>query len=243
MAAAATSLLSLYSTTAFADAGADGAADGSPGVLSGNTVQAPVDVPVNVCGNSANVVGLLNPAFGNSCANTSGTAGVPQAAAAGGTSNSPGVISGNEVQVPVNVPVNACGNSVDVVGAANPVSGNACGTGGGGTASVPVDVPQSASTPPARTPVVTPTSPGVPSTPDVPRTSGTSQPSQPATMPAPRPSHTPQTVAVENPSTPGARDTLAETGSKELLAASSAGAALMVGGVFLYRRGRAMGHR
>ncbi|MFF7329520.1 chaplin [Streptomyces sp. NPDC090306] len=38
---------------------------GSPGVVSGNTIQVPVHVPVNVVGNSVNVVGLLNPAFGN----------------------------------------------------------------------------------------------------------------------------------------------------------------------------------
>lgn len=56
---------------AYADAGADGAAAGSPGVLAGNTVQLPVHVPVNVCGNTINVVGLLNPAAGNSCENTS----------------------------------------------------------------------------------------------------------------------------------------------------------------------------
>ncbi|WUM11047.1 chaplin [Streptomyces sp. NBC_00334] len=54
---------------AFADAGAEGAAIGSPGVLSGNVIQVPVHVPVNVCGNSINVVGLLNPAFGNECEN------------------------------------------------------------------------------------------------------------------------------------------------------------------------------
>lgn len=54
---------------AFADAGAQGAAIGSPGVLSGNVVQVPVHVPVNVCGNSVNVIALLNPAFGNECAN------------------------------------------------------------------------------------------------------------------------------------------------------------------------------
>ncbi|MCW8118402.1 chaplin [Streptomyces anthocyanicus] len=54
---------------AFADAGAEGAAVGSPGVLSGNVIQVPVHVPVNVCGNSINVVGLLNPAFGNKCEN------------------------------------------------------------------------------------------------------------------------------------------------------------------------------
>ncbi|MCX4512133.1 MULTISPECIES: chaplin [Streptomyces] len=54
---------------ASADAGAEGAAAGSPGVLSGNVVQVPVHVPVNVCGNTVNVIGLLNPAFGNACVN------------------------------------------------------------------------------------------------------------------------------------------------------------------------------
>ncbi|MEU1306518.1 chaplin ChpD [Streptomyces shenzhenensis] len=54
---------------AFADSGAEGAAVGSPGVLSGNVVQVPVHIPVNVCGNTINVIGLLNPAFGNTCAN------------------------------------------------------------------------------------------------------------------------------------------------------------------------------
>ncbi|MFJ1750781.1 chaplin [Streptomyces sp. NPDC088116] len=56
---------------AAADAGAGAAAIGSPGVLSGNVVQVPVHIPVNVCGNSINVVGLLNPSFGNTCANVS----------------------------------------------------------------------------------------------------------------------------------------------------------------------------
>jgi hypothetical protein len=56
---------------ALADAGAEGAAVGSPGVLSGNVVQVPIHIPVNVCGNTVNVIGLLNPAFGNSCANVS----------------------------------------------------------------------------------------------------------------------------------------------------------------------------
>ncbi|EFL14262.1 MULTISPECIES: chaplin ChpH [Streptomyces] len=54
---------------AAADAGAQGAAIGSPGVLSGNVVQVPVHVPVNVCGNTVNIIGLLNPAFGNTCVN------------------------------------------------------------------------------------------------------------------------------------------------------------------------------
>ncbi|CQR64788.1 chaplin ChpE [Streptomyces leeuwenhoekii] len=44
---------------------ADGLAAGSPGVASGNVVQVPVHVPVNAVGNSVNVIGVLNPAFGN----------------------------------------------------------------------------------------------------------------------------------------------------------------------------------
>ncbi|MER0446460.1 chaplin [Streptomyces sp. Edi4] len=54
---------------AAADAGAQGAATNSPGVLSGNMAQVPVHVPVNVCGNTINVIALLNPAFGNTCVN------------------------------------------------------------------------------------------------------------------------------------------------------------------------------
>lgn len=54
---------------AVADAGAQGAAIGSPGVLSGNVVQVPIHVPVNVCGNTVSVIGLLNPTFGNTCVN------------------------------------------------------------------------------------------------------------------------------------------------------------------------------
>ncbi|GGL82461.1 hypothetical protein GCM10010129_27760 [Streptomyces fumigatiscleroticus] len=44
---------------------AGGEAMDSPGVGSGNLVQAPVHIPVNNTGNSVNVIGVLNPAFGN----------------------------------------------------------------------------------------------------------------------------------------------------------------------------------
>ena len=54
---------------AFASSDAAGGAFNSPGVLSGNAVQVPVHVPVNVCGDTVNVIGLLNPAFGNHCEN------------------------------------------------------------------------------------------------------------------------------------------------------------------------------
>ncbi|MBN3928584.1 chaplin [Streptomyces verrucosisporus] len=54
---------------ASASSGAQGAAAHSPGVGSGNVIQVPVHVPVNICGNTVNIIGLLNPAFGNACAN------------------------------------------------------------------------------------------------------------------------------------------------------------------------------
>lgn len=50
-------------------ASAEGVAANSPGVLSGNLVQIPVHIPINLCGNTVDVVGLLNPAFGNVCVN------------------------------------------------------------------------------------------------------------------------------------------------------------------------------
>lgn len=54
---------------AVADSGAQGGAANSPGVVSGNNVQVPVHVPVNACGDSVNVIGVLNPTFGNYCQN------------------------------------------------------------------------------------------------------------------------------------------------------------------------------
>ncbi|AJC59278.1 MULTISPECIES: chaplin [Streptomyces] len=57
--------------SAFAHDGghAKGEAVNSPGVGSGNVVQGPVHVPVNATGNSVNVGGVLNPAFGNASVN------------------------------------------------------------------------------------------------------------------------------------------------------------------------------
>lgn len=55
---------------AVADAGAGAVAVGSPGVLSGNVLQLPVHIPVNLCGNTFNTPGALNPAIGNVCVNS-----------------------------------------------------------------------------------------------------------------------------------------------------------------------------
>ncbi|MER6159424.1 chaplin family protein [Streptomyces sp. NPDC001868] len=155
MAAASGVLAAAGGGAAHADSGAQGSATNSPGVLSGNTVQAPVEAELNVCGNTVNVVGLLNPAAGNKCSNggggkhargghgggygneghgSSGSSGSSHGGsqAHGHASDSPGVASGNHVQVPVHVPVNVCGNSVNVIGIGNPATDNDCYNGGGG---------------------------------------------------------------------------------------------------------------
>lgn len=56
--------------TAAADSGANGTATNNPGVLSGNVIQVPVDLDLNLCGNTVDVIGLLNPAAANACANS-----------------------------------------------------------------------------------------------------------------------------------------------------------------------------
>ncbi|MFF4983088.1 chaplin [Streptomyces sp. NPDC001046] len=126
IAVAAASGAMAMTVPAYAGAGADGSAAGSPGAVSGNSVQLPVHVPVNACGNTVNVVGLLNPAAGNTCATVDdGPRGAHGAGAEGAAKDSPGVVSGNGVQLPVDLPVNVTGNSVNVVGVGNPATGNA----------------------------------------------------------------------------------------------------------------------
>ncbi|GGY00051.1 chaplin [Streptomyces hiroshimensis] len=139
-AAASGVLAAVTGSYAQASSGAGGHAANSPGVASGNTVQVPVHVPVNACGNTVNVIGALNPASGNTCVNGGhhggghggkggpggGNHGHGGSGAHGASTDSPGVASGNTIQVPVEVPVNACGNSVNVVGVGNHTTGNKC---------------------------------------------------------------------------------------------------------------------
>jgi hypothetical protein len=206
-----------------ADGGAvaEGAAAGSPGVLSGNTVQVPVHTPVNICGNAVSVLGLLNPAAGNACANTSaggngasstgttagqGNTGGPVqnqtggATAQGAAENSSGVLSGNTVQVPVHTPVNISGNSVSVVGGGNSTEGNSSTNGSSQETGEPAP---EASEPPAK---------AVP-------------------HPLPKPVTHPAPESREPAS-------LADTGADPAMPALAASAALLAGGVALYRRYR-----
>ncbi|MFD8569532.1 chaplin [Streptomyces sp. NPDC057694] len=237
--AAATGVLAVTGGYAHADSGAQGSASGSPGIASGNNVQVPVEVPVNVCGNTVNVIGLLNPAMGNNCANnTSHQSGYGDESgggthhqqpsgggshAGGHTGDSPGIGSGNHVQVPVNVPVNVCGNSVGVVSVGNAVTGDDCANPGGERATPP-------STPPA--------TPGQPHHPGKPGTPGE------AVKPATRALHS----TAGKPNAPGPQTVtqakgesqLAMTGSSLPVGATGALAAgALIGGAVLYRRSRA----
>ena len=70
--AAAAGLLTAGAGVASADSNAKGAAVKSPGVISGNNIQVPVSIPINLCGNTINIIAAVNPAFGNTCINASG---------------------------------------------------------------------------------------------------------------------------------------------------------------------------
>lgn len=154
---------------AYADADAAGRTERSPGLLSGNLVQLPVHAPVNVCGNTVNVVGLLNPAAGNRCVNEDhpepnpshpskpGAGNGGGAVADGRGKDSPGVLSGNGLQLPVDLPVNVSGNSVNVVGVGNSATGNSSVNGEVPSGGKPVQPP--AVKPPAVERPVTPPAP------------------------------------------------------------------------------------
>ncbi|MFD9815370.1 chaplin [Streptomyces sp. NPDC059080] len=51
---------------------------------------------------------------------------VADSGAQGVAVGSPGVISGNVIEVPVHIPVNACGNTVSVIALLDPAFGNTC---------------------------------------------------------------------------------------------------------------------
>jgi hypothetical protein len=236
--AAATGVLAAAGGYAHADSGANGSSSDSPGVLSGNTVQVPVHIPVNVCGNTVDVVGILNPASGNTCANKDGgshhsdggsdTGGGSHTGdhssgggshASGHTSDSPGIGSGNLVQVPIDVPVNVCGNSIDLIGVGNAATDADCGNGGhatppGGHETTPPADPEHP---------VTPTEPTDPVTPSTPPSSA--QPNHPGT----------QTV-----SQPKGSAQLAHTGSDVPVGlVLPVGAGALLAGAVLYRKARA----
>ncbi|MDH6226912.1 chaplin [Streptomyces sp. MJP52] len=203
MAAAATGLLAAYGAPAFADSEAEAQAANSPGVVSGNVIQVPVNVPVNVCGNTIDIIALLNPAIGNTCVTdvevddedghgNPGGGHQPHNPPGHGHDDPPGY--GHD-DPPGNGHENPPGNGQDkppAPGQENPPKGDQ-------------NPPKGDQTPPADD--------------EEPPTKDSSVP--PA--PAPHGNDGPQ---------------LAETGAADTAAAAAAAAALIGGGALLYRRGR-----
>lgn len=69
VACAAFAVLGTAGTASASGAGAIGSAFGSPGLLSGNVIQVPVDIPINVCGDSVGILAALVGSAGNVCVN------------------------------------------------------------------------------------------------------------------------------------------------------------------------------
>ncbi|KXN67273.1 DUF320-domain-containing protein [Conidiobolus coronatus NRRL 28638] len=100
----------------------------SGGFLTGNVIQIPIDIPANICGNSVDVIAGINPALANNCVNFNKDFQIAYGTPieADGKSQSPGAVSGNVIQIPASIPVNFCGNTINVIGALNPAFGNNC---------------------------------------------------------------------------------------------------------------------
>lgn len=132
---------------ASADTGAQGASAGSPGTLPGPLAQAPAATATDVCGATLHAAGLLQPLLGNLCGSTGhgpadrsvtghgaadrsvtghGPADRSATDATGTARHSAGAASGNVIQLPIQTPVNACGNTVNILGLLNPAGGNGC---------------------------------------------------------------------------------------------------------------------
>ncbi|MFD0637807.1 chaplin [Catenulispora yoronensis] len=96
-------------------------------MASGNVAQVPINIPTELCGITADVVGVGNPAAGNVCANESG--GAPGTRSSALTSDEPGLLTGNVGQLPTDLPLELCGITAGVVTVGNTSAGNECGTG------------------------------------------------------------------------------------------------------------------
>jgi len=105
-----------------AHAGADVVSTGNQGVGNGNQVVAPIQVPINVCGNAVGaLVGVAGAGcHGGSDANLESAdfgkteSGLGDMVSAGNN----GILNGTQLQAPIQVPIDVCGNAVAVLGVA-----------------------------------------------------------------------------------------------------------------------------
>ncbi len=110
---------------------ATGTSSGNFGILGGNQVHAPVQVPISITGNSIGLLGTASAAsHGANGATAGGGAG---AGAAGGTSDNFGIGSGNQVIPVLLILIEVCGNGIAVLGTGDAACGAGAGNGGYGT--------------------------------------------------------------------------------------------------------------
>jgi ChpA-C len=83
---------------------------GNHSIGGGNQASAPISVPVNVCGNSVAVLGNAKSGCKGGASTSGGGSG------GGSTSGNGSAGGGNQVGVPIKVPVNVCGISVGILG-------------------------------------------------------------------------------------------------------------------------------
>ncbi|MBB6118529.1 chaplin family protein [Nocardiopsis algeriensis] len=107
-AAVAAGLAFVPATAAFADA----TTDGSGSVAGGNQIIVPVDIEADLCGNALSVLGISQA----TCTKVSEV--LYEASGSGGasTDGSGSVAGGNQIIIPVDAAVDACGNAVSVAG-------------------------------------------------------------------------------------------------------------------------------
>ncbi|BCB85901.1 chaplin [Phytohabitans suffuscus] len=104
------------------------------GILNGNQIYVPVQVPINVCGNGVGVLGVgagisgacFNGAVHDADVESRKASRTEDTAQVSGDND--GILNGNQAYVPVQVPINVCGNGVGVLGVGVGVSG-ACVNG------------------------------------------------------------------------------------------------------------------
>ena len=115
---------------------------GNGSILGGNQVNLPVSAPVDICGNAVGILGGLAGAGceGGASVTGGGSGSGGDSGGGGGSGGSGGVertsgngsiLGGNQVNAPVSVPVDVCGNSVAAAGGA--ISGCRGGASVGGT--------------------------------------------------------------------------------------------------------------
>ena len=136
-----------------------GTTSGNGSVGGGNQVSVPISIPVSVCGNA---VALLGHAFAGCAGGASTSHGGGDGGGSARTSGNYSILGGNQVSVPISIPVDICGNAVALLGhafagcagGASTSHGGGDGGGsartsgnhsilGGNQASVPISIPVS----------------------------------------------------------------------------------------------------